>query len=114
MAAIDRPDEHCKHGLPFNEDCPVCNELFQLHMRIRELQDALQVKSIPGFDRDDALMTNANFQRLAKTFGLDLEMIYCGEQPNDMTGDPIRVGMQKINRNFRSIQTLLDQAASGG
>lgn len=58
------------------------------------------------FARADAQQINENFKELAATYGLELEMINCGEYPGDCTSEPIRSAMQKINRNFLKLATV--------
>jgi hypothetical protein len=57
--------------------------------------------------RDDWLCVNHNLREIADKTGLELEYVYCGEHPNDFTGDSIRDAMGKLNRNFEKIEQAL-------
>lgn len=56
---------------------------------------------------DDMPLVNENFRLLAGTFGVQLEMINCGLEPDDIRGETIRVACQKINRNFLKVASLI-------
>ena len=69
------------------------------------------MRTIPEKDtpltHSDYLMINNNFTELSGIFGIQVELINCGTYPNDCTGDTIRVGIQKMNRNFLKLSAFI-------
>jgi hypothetical protein len=57
-------------------------------------------------DRSDMIMLNDNFKELEESFGVEMEYINVGKEPNDASGDLLRDAMQKVNRNFKRIEIL--------
>lgn len=68
----------------------------------------IEERDIP-LKREDWLMVNENFKEIHDKTGIELEMLNCGEAPNDGTGDLVRDACMKMNRNFKKIELFMEQ-----